>query len=144
MKVINIYNQTFLGNTSGNSWEFSISPTIKKTKQDTKWKVTVCSLGMMFQSGTPLALIIQSSNFGCSTATYQLDDAIYTPSTTLTLGIINATNNQQTITYSPTQFFMDELSFNPFTVYFKALQDVAAVPANGQVVLSLRFEEVYL
>jgi hypothetical protein len=144
MKVVNIYNQTFVGNNSGTNFDFRVSTTFLKTKQDTKWRITVVALGMMFQSGSPKAMIFTTNNLGCSTSAYQLDGLTAPIETTLTLGIINATSNQQTLTYAPTEFLMETLNYNTFNVRFNALEDVNAVPIVGQMVLSLKFEEVYL
>ena len=49
MKVINIYNQTFADtNTNGNQGDFiyQFAPYIIKSRPDSKWKITVISIGV--------------------------------------------------------------------------------------------------
>tara|TARA_R110000787_G_scaffold100195_1_gene205072 strand:+ start:62 stop:496 length:435 start_codon:yes stop_codon:yes gene_type:complete len=144
MKVINIYNQTFVGpNANNTSWKFSISPTFQKTRDDSKWRITVLSLALSSGGNTNYAIIFQSSDWTNGKSAFQLDNQPQMENTTLTFGIINASSNQQTITYAPTEWIQDTLSYNPFTVFDLLIQSLTP-PTTGQMSMTLKFEEVLI
>jgi hypothetical protein len=149
MKVINIYNQTFADtNTNGNQGNFiyQFAPYIIKSRPDSKWKITVISIGVYKgQNTTDNTLIFATGMCDAKSALQVVYDDPNKFNTWTTLGSITMDTTQiGNSVYAPIVFTCDNLATTPFNVMLRNADDVYGSIApfqSASMSMTLRLEE---
>ena len=149
MKVINIYNQTFADtNTNGNQGNFiyQFAPYIIKSRPDSKWKITVISIGIY--KGVNVAdttMVFATGMCDAKSALQVVYDDPNVFNTWTTLGSISMDTAQIGNTvFAPVVFTCDNLATTPFNVYLRNADDIYGIIGTFQSVsmsMTLRLEE---
>jgi len=148
MKVINIYNQTFIqtdtNNATGN-FTFQLAPYIIKSRFESKWKVTCVSIGVYRGTSVVSNTIVFAQGLCDAGSTLQLDTDLTQFYTLTTLGLLNVDTVQVGATqYAPSYWTCDNLSQTPFQVQLRNANDPLGALTISQPLsmsLQLRFEE---
>ncbi len=147
MKVVNIYNQTFIGDGSTDyNWNFTLAPHIVKSKHSNKWRITVCNCSLLDDDAPSVAKTYQiwSSDLAdgkqTSQTTSQNDNT-----TALLIGTLGNFVNSQSMclanTSAPMVYLINELSKSPFNVYYTYVgSGIQIIPIN--ISFTLRMEEL--
>jgi hypothetical protein len=149
MKVVNIYNQTFLGqDAAAYEWEFQIAPYITKFNQNNKWRITICNVSMYQQIANPAGYMLWSPNLGSGTSSQQISTQNNDVNTTMLIGVlgnyVNGKNMVLSNTSSPTQYIINDLSKSPFNVYYTNQSNLNKLTTPIQISFTLRMEEIEL
>jgi hypothetical protein len=149
MKVINIYNQTFADtNTNGNQGNFiyQFAPYIIKSRPDSKWKITVVSIGIYKGVNVvDTTLIFADGMCDAKSALQVVYDDPNKFNTWTTLGSISMDTTQIGNTvFAPVVFTCNHLATTPFNVYLRNADDVYGSIApfqSASMSMTLRLEE---
>ena len=149
MKVINIYNQTFADtNTYGNQGNFiyQFAPYIIKSRPDSKWKITVISIGIYKAVNViDTTMVFATGMCDAKSALQVVYDDPNVFNTWTTLGSISMDTAQIGNTvFAPVVFTCDNLATTPFNVYLRNADDVYGIIGTFQSVsmsMTLRLEE---
>ena len=149
MKVINIYNQTFADtNTFGNQGNFiyQFAPYIIKSRPDSKWKITVISIGIYKGTSVVNNTMIFASGMCDAKSALQVvydDPNVFNTWTTLGSISMDTTTIGNTV-FAPIVFTCNHLATTPFNVYLRNANDIYGSIAPFQSVsmsMTLRMEE---
>jgi len=148
MKVINIYNQTFADTNNYNQGDFiyQFAPYIIKSRPDSKWKITVISIG--YYKGNAAydnTMIFATGMCDAKSALQVVYDNPNVFNTWTPLGSISmdTTAIGNTI-YAPVVFTCDNLATTPFNVMIRNANDIYGALGAFQSVsmsMTLRMEE---
>ena len=149
MKVINIYNQTFADtNTNGNQGNFiyQFAPYIIKSRPDSKWKITVVSIGIYKGINVvDITLIFADGICDAKSALQVVYDDPNKFNTWTTLGSISMDTTQIGNTvYAPIVFTCNHLATTPFNVYLRNADDIYGTLGafqSASMSMTLRLEE---
>lgn len=149
MKIINIYNQTFADtNTYGNAGDFQyqFAPYIIKSRPDSKWKITVISIGVYKAVNTvDNTLIFATGMCDAKSALQVVYDDPNKFNTWTTLGSISMdTSSIGNTIYAPIVFTCDNLAKTPFNVYVRNADDIyenLGAFQSASMSMTLRMEE---
>ena len=149
MKVINIYNQTFADtNTYGNQGNFiyQFAPYIIKSRPDSKWKITVISIGIYKAVNViDTTMVFATGMCDAKSALQVVYDDPNVFNTWTTLGSISMDTAQIGNTvFAPVVFTCDNLATTPFNVYLRNADDIYGIIGTFQSVsmsMTLRLEE---
>lgn len=147
MKVVNIYNQTFIGNSPTDyNWEFTILPYIVKSRHQNKWRITVCNCSLIDDDAPSVSKTYQlwSSNLGDGKQTSQTTTQD-SNTTALLIGVLGNYVNSISMclanTSAPMIYMVDNLSKSPFNVYYTYVgSGIQTIPLN--ISFTLRIEEL--
>jgi hypothetical protein len=149
MKIINIYTQTFVDtNTYGNAGDFQyqFAPYIIKSRLDSKWKITVISIGIYKGVNVvDTTLIFATGMCDAKSALQVVYDDPNKFNTWTTLGSISLDTTQIGNTvFAPVVFTCNHLATTPFNVMLRNADDIYGTLGTFQSVsmsMTLRLEE---
>ena len=149
MKVINIYNQTFADtNTNGNQGNFiyQFAPYIIKSRPDSKWKITVVSIGIYKGVNVvDTTLIFATGMCDAKSALQVVYDDPNKFNTWTTLGSISMdTTLIGNTVFAPIVFTCDNLASTPFNVMLRNADDIYGTLGafqSASMSMTLRLEE---
>jgi hypothetical protein len=149
MKVINIYNQTFADtNTNGNQGNFiyQFAPYIIKSRPDSKWKITVVSIGIYKGVNVvDTTLIFATGMCDAKSALQVVYDDPNKFNTWTTLGSISMdTTLIGNTVFAPIVFTCDNLASTPFDVMLRNADDIYGTIGafqSASMSMTLRLEE---
>jgi hypothetical protein len=149
MKVINIYNQTFADtNTFGNqgNFQYQFAPYIIKSRPDSKWKITVVSIGIYKGVNVVDTTLIFADGICDSKSALQVvydDPNKFNTWTTLGSISMDTTQIGNTV-YAPIVFTCNHLATTPFNVYLRNADDIYGTLGafqSASMSMTLRLEE---
>lgn len=147
MKIVNIYNQTFIGyDPNAFEWNFNIAPFILKQKQTNKWKITVCN-GSVYSENLNAKVIQLWTNDLATNASRMTDNDPNIYDTGFLLGsfgnYVSGINLQLSNNSAPMVYLINDLAKSPFRVYYSyADSNYNPVTAPLQISFTLRMEEI--